>query len=61
MSARGSRIRGHEHVINADLGWFDSKSDPRNSLENYRRLTASARLEYALDTSGYSHVILFRR
>ncbi len=41
---KGFGIRGHEHVINADLGWLDSKSDPRNSLENYRRLTASARL-----------------
>ena len=41
---KGFGIRGHEHVVNADLGWLDSKSDPRNSLENYRRLTASARL-----------------
>ena len=41
---KGFGISGHEHVINADLGWLDSKSDPRNSLENYKRLTASARL-----------------
>lgn len=41
---KGFGIRGHEHVINADLGWLDSKSDPRNSLENYKRLTATARL-----------------
>lgn len=41
---KGFGIKGHEHVVNADLGWLDSKSDPRNSHENYKRLTATARL-----------------
>jgi hypothetical protein len=41
---KGIGIKGHEHVLNVDLGWLDSKSDPRNSLENYKRLTASARM-----------------
>lgn len=31
------------NTVNADLGWLDSRSDPRNSLENYRRITASVR------------------
>ncbi|MDE7380826.1 MAG: TonB-dependent receptor plug domain-containing protein [Muribaculaceae bacterium] len=31
-------------VINADLSYFDSKTDPRNSLENYKRLTGSLRM-----------------
>ena len=39
---KGLRL-GANHVLNVDLGWLDSKVDPRNSLENYKRLTASAR------------------
>lgn len=31
-------------VINADLSYLDSRSDPRNNLENYKRLTGSLRL-----------------
>lgn len=31
------------NTLNADIGWLDSRTDPRNSLENYRRLTASLR------------------
>lgn len=32
-----------QNTINFDLGWLDSKVDPRNNLENYQRLTASVR------------------
>lgn len=31
------------NTLNADLGWLDSKTDPRNKLENYKRITASVR------------------
>lgn len=31
------------NTLNADIGWLDSRTDPRNSLENYQRLTASLR------------------
>lgn len=31
------------NTLNADIGWLDSRSDPRNSLENYRRITGSVR------------------
>ena len=31
------------HVLNFDGGWLDSKIDPRNSLENYKRLNGSIR------------------
>ncbi len=31
------------NTLNADIGWLDSKVDPRNSLENYKRITASLR------------------
>lgn len=40
---KGFGISGHDHIINADLSWLDSKIDPRDNLENYKRLTASVR------------------
>lgn len=30
-------------ILNADLGYLDSKSDPRDNLENYKRVNASVR------------------
>ena len=32
-------------MLNADLNYLESKIDPRNSVKNYTRLTASARLD----------------
>lgn len=40
---KGFAIAGTDNVINADLGYLDSKTDPRNNLENYKRVTASVR------------------
>ena len=37
-------------TINLDLGWLDSKTDPRDNLENFSRITASAR--YALQSGA---------
>ena len=34
---------GGNRVINADATYLDSKADPRNNLENYRRITGSLR------------------
>lgn len=31
------------NTLNFDIGWLDSKTDPRNNLENFKRITASAR------------------
>lgn len=31
-------------ILNLDMNYLDSKTDPRNRLENYKRLTASSRL-----------------
>ena len=31
------------HIMNVDAGYLDSKVDPRNNLENYKRLNLSAR------------------
>lgn len=40
---KGFGLKGHEHVLNFDVGYMDSKVDPRDNHENYKRLTASAR------------------
>lgn len=42
-AGKGFAIKSTDHVINADMGWLDSKVDPRDNLESYKRLTASVR------------------
>lgn len=42
-AGKGVAVGSYGDVINADLSYLDSKTDPRNSLENYKRLTASLR------------------
>ena len=36
---------GHQKTLNINLDYLDSKTDPRNRSENYKRFTASARLQ----------------
>ena len=40
---------GLEHTMNIDAGYLDSKVDPRNNLENFKRITASARAAFRWD------------
>lgn len=40
---KGFLIPKTDNVLNLDLGYMDSKVDPRNNLEAYKRLTGSAR------------------
>lgn len=42
-ASKGIALGASGHVINLDAGYLDSKTDPRNPLENYRRLTAGVR------------------
>ncbi len=39
----GKGIALGNQVVNIDAGWLDSKVDPRDNLENYKRVNASAR------------------
>ena len=39
----GKGIAIGANTLNLDAGYLDSKVDPRNNLENYKRITASAR------------------
>lgn len=34
---------GGGNIVNADFGWLDSKTDPTDNLESYKRLSASLR------------------
>ncbi|MBD5190677.1 MAG: TonB-dependent receptor plug domain-containing protein [Bacteroidales bacterium] len=42
-ASKGIGFREGDAVLNIDVSFLDSKTDPRNNLENYRRLTGSAR------------------
>ena len=45
-AGKGFRLDGNGHyILNADLSYLDSKIDPRNSVKNYTRFTASTRLD----------------
>ena len=41
---KGFRLGNAGHIMNVDGGYLDSKVDPRNNLENYKRINLSARL-----------------
>lgn len=43
------------HSINADAGWLDSRSDPRDPRDSYRRVNTSLRGRFALGSSN-SHM-----
>lgn len=40
---KGFLIPGHSHVVNLDAGYLDSRPDPRDSYESYKRVNGSAR------------------
>ena len=42
-AGKGFYLRKTGHIMNVDAGYLDSKVDPRNNLENYKRLNLSAR------------------
>lgn len=46
---------GERTILNLDLSYLDSKVDPRNNFENYKRITTSARLNSKKD---FSHGLL---
>ncbi len=48
----GKGIAIGDHVLNIDGGYLDSKVDPRNNLENYKRVNASARANMHFTTDA---------
>lgn len=49
---KGIDWRAGSHTLNLDLGYLDSKTDPRDRLENYKRLTGSARLFFRFQSQA---------
>ncbi len=46
---KGFHLGKRDHIMNVDAGYLDSKVDPRNNLENYKRLNLSARVNLRWD------------
>ncbi len=46
---KGFFFSGQDLMLNTGIDYLDSKIDPRNTLENYKRLTASVRLSKKWD------------
>jgi len=42
-AGKGFAMPGDKWIMNADLGYLDSRNDPRNARENFKRITASLR------------------
>lgn len=50
----GKGIAFGNHVVNFDAGWLDSKTDPRDNLENYKRANASVRTHFRWEGADVS-------
>lgn len=47
---KGFEFQKRNIMLNADLDWLSAKADPRDNLENYKRLTLSLRMEKTWNT-----------
>lgn len=52
-AGKGFAIPGQDLIVNVDGGYLDSKTDPRNKLENYKRANASLRLTWKWQKEGW--------
>ena len=43
-AGKGFTVPNHDFTLNVDGGFLDSKVDPRNNLENYKRVNFSVRI-----------------
>ncbi len=58
---KGFHLGKSDHIMNVDGSYLDSKVDPRNTLENYKRVTLSTRFNFrfirpAVETSWITGV-----
>ena len=49
---KGFHLGKSDHIMNVDGSYLDSKVDPRNNLENYKRVTLSGRLNLRFTSPG---------
>lgn len=48
---KGFNLGKSDHIMNVDGSYLDSKVDPRNNLENYKRITLSGRLNMRFNSN----------
>ena len=53
---KGFRMPGKDWILNTGVGYLDAKIDPRNSRENYKRVTASLRSNKRYDNTSVNIV-----
>lgn len=53
---KGFTLPGTKQIVNLDAGVLDSKVDPRNNLENYKRINLSARGNLKFNHHSAAHV-----
>ncbi len=46
---KGFRLNSDNHILNLNTGFLNACSDPRNRLENYKRINAALRYTYSTD------------
>lgn len=52
LFSAGKGVALGQHVLNVDAGYLDSKSDPRDNLESYKRVTASLRANMRFNSTA---------
>ncbi|MBP1614452.1 MAG: collagen-binding protein [Bacteroidetes bacterium] len=52
---KGFELSGGKYILNTDFAYLDSKVDPRNKLENYKRINTSARLHSVGESSAFRY------
>lgn len=53
-AGKGFAVKGKDMVVNVDGGFLFSKKDPRNNLENYKRVNLSTRLTWNWERENWS-------
>lgn len=51
-AGKGVKLNRKDNILNVDLSYLDSKVDPRDPLENYKRYTFSSRWNLSRETSS---------
>lgn len=51
--AKGFNLGRTSHIMNIDGGYLDSKVDPRNNLENYKRVNLSTRFNFQFNRPAF--------
>ncbi len=50
-ASKGISLMNHDHILSLDIGYLDSKADPRDLHESYKRITGSARMSMRFNST----------